>query len=169
LANGKNHLAEIRRTLQLALPVMVGQLAVFSMSFVDTVMSGRLPNRDVALAALGIGGALWSSMLMFVLGTLMVVQPSVAQLDGALKKREAASQTRQALWIALALGRSVFHCCASSASRCCRHSASTRSSCRHRPPTCGRCPGAPPPVPGAAAALFSVKEPGTRARRCCTA
>jgi multidrug resistance protein, MATE family len=111
LANGKNHLAEIRRTLQLALPVMVGQFAVFSMSFVDTVMSGRLPERDVALAALGIGGAVWSSMLMFVLGTLMVVQPSVAQLDGALKKREAASQTRQALWIALALAVPFFTLC----------------------------------------------------------
>lgn len=111
MANGKNHLAEIRRTLDLALPVMVGQLAVFSMNFIDTVMSGRLPNRDVALAALGIGGALWSSMLMFVLGTLMVVQPSVAQLDGAHKKREAAAQTRQALWIALALAVPYFLLC----------------------------------------------------------
>lgn len=111
MANGKNHLAEIRRTLHLALPVMVGQLAVFSMNFVDTVMSGRLPNRDVALAALGIGGAVWSSMLMFVLGTLMVVQPSVAQLDGAQKKREAAAQTRQALWIALALAVPYFLLC----------------------------------------------------------
>lgn len=111
MANGKNHLAEIRRTLHLAFPVMVGQLAVFSMNFIDTVMSGRLPNRDVALAALGIGGALWSSMLMFVLGTLMVVQPSVAQLDGARKKREAAAQTRQALWIALALAVPYFLLC----------------------------------------------------------
>jgi Na+-driven multidrug efflux pump len=41
LATGKNHLAEIRRTLHLALPVIIGQLAVFSMNFVDTVMSGR--------------------------------------------------------------------------------------------------------------------------------
>lgn len=111
MANGKNHLAEIRRTLHLAFPVMVGQLAVFSMNFIDTVMSGRLPNRDVALAALGIGGALWSSMLMFVLGTLMVVQPSVAQLDGARKKREAAAKTRQALWIALALAVPYFLLC----------------------------------------------------------
>ncbi|NNJ65982.1 MAG: hypothetical protein HKP16_10460, partial [Xanthomonadales bacterium] len=77
IAKGKNHSAEIRRTLQLALPVMIGQLAVFSMNFVDTVMAGRLPDREISLAALGIGGAVWSSMLMFVLGTLMVVQPSV--------------------------------------------------------------------------------------------
>jgi len=107
----KNHLAEIRRTLHLALPVIIGQLAVFSMNFIDTVMSGRLPERDISLAALGIGGAVWSSMLMFVLGTLMVVQPSVAQLDGAQRKREAASQTRQALWIALAFSVPFFVLC----------------------------------------------------------
>lgn len=111
MAAGRNHFAEIRRTLQLALPVIIGQVAVFSMNFVDTVMSGRLPNRDVALAALGIGGAVWSSMLMFVLGTLMAVQPSVAQLDGAGEKRRAAAQTRQALWIALALAVPFFILC----------------------------------------------------------
>jgi MATE family multidrug resistance protein len=111
IVNHKNHLAEIKRTLQLALPVIIGQMAVFSMNFVDTVMSGRLPERDVALAALGIGGAVWSSMLMFVLGTLMVVQPSVAQLNGAQHRREAAAETRQALWIALALAVPFFLLC----------------------------------------------------------
>lgn len=104
ITNRKNHPAEIRRTMVLATPVIIGQLAVFSMNFVDTVMAGRLPQKEVALAALGIGGAVWSSMLMFVIGTLMVVQPSVAQLDGAEMKSEAASQTRQALYIALFLG-----------------------------------------------------------------
>ena len=104
ITKGKSHPAEIRRTMHLATPVIIGQLAVFSMNFVDTVMAGRLPEKEIALAALGIGGAVWSSMLMFVLGTLMVVQPSVAQLDGAQMKSEAASQTRQALWIALVLG-----------------------------------------------------------------
>ena len=50
-------------------------------------------------------------MLMFVLGTLMVVQPSVAQLDGAQMKSEAASQTRQAFWIAVALGIPFWFVC----------------------------------------------------------
>ena len=90
--------------MQLATPVIIGQVAVFSMNFVDTVMAGRLPDKEIALAALGIGGAVWSSMLMFVIGTLMAVQPSVAQLDGADMKSEAAYQTRQAFWIALVLG-----------------------------------------------------------------
>ena len=99
----KDHLAEIRRTLQLAAPVIIGQLAVFSMSFVDTVMAGRLPNKEVALAGLGIGGAVWSVQLMFVLGLLMAVQPSVAQLDGAGRQAQAGAYTRQAFWVAAAL------------------------------------------------------------------
>jgi len=104
IANIRSHSREIGRTMKLAAPVIVGQVAVFSMNFVDTVMAGRLPDREIALAALGIGGAVWSSMLMFVIGTLVAVQPSVAQLDGARLHSEAAYQTRQAFWIALGLG-----------------------------------------------------------------
>ncbi|MBT8052497.1 MAG: MATE family efflux transporter [Xanthomonadales bacterium] len=111
ITKAKNHPAEMSRTMRLATPVIIGQLAVFSMNFVDTVMAGRLPDNQIALSALGIGGALWSAMLMFILGTLMVVQPSVAQLDGAQMKSEAAVQTRQALWIALALGVPFWFLC----------------------------------------------------------
>jgi MATE family multidrug resistance protein len=103
ITKGRDHPAEIRRTLHLATPVIIGQLAVFSMNFVDTVMSGRLPNKDVALAALGIGGAVWSAMLMFTLGILMAVQPSVAQLDGAGRQAEAGGYTRQVFWVAMTL------------------------------------------------------------------
>ncbi|HET6565788.1 MAG TPA: MATE family efflux transporter [Xanthomonadales bacterium] len=95
------HLAEIKRTLQLSLPVVIGQVAVFSMSFVDTVMAGRLPDRQLALAGLGIGGAMWSALMVFTIGLLMAVQPSVAQLDGAGRHPEAAAVTRQAYWIAV--------------------------------------------------------------------
>ncbi len=111
ITKARNHPAEIARTMRLATPVIIGQLAVFSMNFVDTVMAGRLPENQIALSALGIGGALWSAMLMFVLGTLMVVQPSVAQLDGAKMQSEAAVQTRQAFWIALALGIPFWFLC----------------------------------------------------------
>jgi MATE family multidrug resistance protein len=100
IAKYKNHSSEIRRTLQLATPVILGQVAVFSMNFVDIIMSGRLPEKDIALAALGVGGAFWSALMMFVIGLLTAVQPSVAQLNGAGKKRDAAALTRQALWIA---------------------------------------------------------------------
>lgn len=99
---------EVKRTLQLASPVMIGLVAGFAMNFIDTVMSARLPEKEVALAALATGGALWSAMLMIVIGTLMAVQPSVAQLDGAGDLGEAGAVTRQGFWIALALGAPFF-------------------------------------------------------------
>jgi MATE family multidrug resistance protein len=103
IAKNHDHPAEVRRTLQLAMPVVLGQLAIFSMNFADTVMAGRLPEKEIALAALGIGGAIWSGLMMFVIGLLTALQPNVAQLDGAGRLKEAASLTRQAGWIALSI------------------------------------------------------------------
>jgi MATE family multidrug resistance protein len=97
----KNHFAEIWRTLQLAAPVMVGMVASFSMNFVDTVMAGRLPDKDVSLAAIATGGAVWSAALMFILGLMMAIQPVVAQLDGSDNRAQAGEAVRQGLWIAL--------------------------------------------------------------------
>lgn len=99
---------EVRRTLQLAAPVMIGLVAGFAMNFIDTVMAGRLPQGEVALAALATGGALWSAMLMVVIGLLMAVQPTVAHLDGARQYTEAGMVTRQGFWVALALGLPFF-------------------------------------------------------------
>jgi len=107
----RDHSAEVRRTLQLAVPVILGQVAIFSMNFVDTVMSGRLPQKEIALAALGIGGAVWSAMMMFTIGLLMAVQPSVAHLDGAGRRGEAAVLTRQASWIALLISMPYWAVC----------------------------------------------------------
>lgn len=99
---------EIRRTLQLAAPVMIGLVAGFAMNFIDTVMAGRLPEREVALAALATGGALWSAGLLAALGVLMAVQPTVAHLDGAGQREEAGAVARQGLWLALALAAPFF-------------------------------------------------------------
>jgi len=101
ITKSHDHPAEVRRTLQLAIPVVLGQVAIYSMSFIDTVMSGHLPQKDLALAGLGVGSAIWSAMMMFTIGMLMAVQPSVAHLDGAGRRLEAGALTRQALWIAL--------------------------------------------------------------------
>ena len=97
----KNHPAEILRTLQLAIPVVVGMVAGFSMNFVDTLMAGRLPDKEIALAGIATGGAIWSAVVMFILGLLMALQPVVAQLDGAGKRSEGGAAARQGFWIAL--------------------------------------------------------------------
>jgi len=98
----KNHPAEIMRTLQLAMPVIIGMVASFSMNFVDTLMAGRLPDKELSLAGIATGGAIWSAVVMFILGVLMAIQPVVAQVDGAGNRPEGGVAARQGMWIALA-------------------------------------------------------------------
>ncbi len=90
---------EAKRTLKLALPIMLGNLAGLAMNFVDTVMAGRLG--VLALGAVALGGALWSAVFLFVLGVLLALPAVIAQLDGAGLRRQAGGMLRQALWLAL--------------------------------------------------------------------
>lgn len=97
---------ETRRTLVLALPLIIGQLTSFGMNFVDTVMAGRLGQLD--LGAIAIGSSIWAAGLLFVLGVLMTIPPVVSQFDGAGRRKQAGEATRQGLWIALVLGLLMF-------------------------------------------------------------
>ncbi len=92
---------EVRRTLVLAAPLVIGQLTNFGMNFVDTVMAGRLGTVD--LAAIAVGSAIWSAGALFSLGVLMAVSATVSQLDGGGRRVQAGEFTRQALWLALGL------------------------------------------------------------------
>jgi len=92
---------EASALLRLALPLILGQIATVAMNFVDTVMAGRLSAE--ALAAVALGGAIWASLLLFTIGTLMVVSPEVAQLVGAGVIGRVAHVVRQSGWIAAGL------------------------------------------------------------------
>ena len=92
---------EVRRTLVLASPLVIGQLTNFGMNFVDTVMAGRLGKVD--LGAIAVGSSIWAAGFLFTLGVLLAVSATVSQLDGAGRPRQAGEFTRQALWLALVL------------------------------------------------------------------
>jgi MATE family multidrug resistance protein len=98
-ANAPDLPAEIRRTLLLAGPLVVGQVTSYAMTFVDTLMAGRLGALD--LGAVAIGSSIWSAGMVFVVGLMMAVSAAVSQLDGAGRRRQAGELTRQALWLAL--------------------------------------------------------------------
>jgi MATE family multidrug resistance protein len=93
---------EVRRTLVLAAPLIIGQLTNFGMNFVDTVMAGRIGKVD--LGAIAVGSSIWAAGFLFTLGVLLAVSATVSQLDGAGRPRQAGEFTRQALWLALFLG-----------------------------------------------------------------
>jgi len=91
--------AELGRTLLLAGPLIVGQVTSYGMSFVDTMMAGRLGALD--LGAVAVGSSVFGAGLMFLVGMMMAVSAAVSQLDGARRSHQAGELTRQALWLAL--------------------------------------------------------------------
>src|SRR5690606_4793115 len=93
---------EMRVSFALALPLVLGQAASMAMNIVDTVLAGR--HGPVTLAAVGIGSAVWSVVILISIGVLMAVPPTVSQLNGAGRRGEIGPVFRQALWLALGLG-----------------------------------------------------------------
>ena len=94
--------SEVIATAVLAFPLVLGQLSSMMMNVIDTVLAGR--HSALTQAAVAIGTAVWSIAILVVIGVLMAIPPSVAQLDGARRRAEIGPLFRQALWLALALG-----------------------------------------------------------------
>ena len=95
-------LREMRVSLVLALPLVLSQMSSMAMNIVDTVLAGRYG--PTTLAAVGVGSAVWSVVILVSIGVLMAVPPTVSQLNGARRRTEIGAVFRQALWLALALG-----------------------------------------------------------------
>src|SRR6185369_18012276 len=86
---------------RLAWPVLIAQLAVMAYAVIDTIMAGRFATDD--LAAVGIGASIYFSVFVALMGVLLAVSPTVAQLLGAGRYGEIGEQVRQGMWLTLAL------------------------------------------------------------------
>lgn len=91
--------AEAAAILALGAPLVAHNISHMGMQFADTVMAGRLGPVD--LAAVAVGGSLWMPVFIFILGLLMALSPTVAQLFGANRQAEIGHYTRQGFWLAL--------------------------------------------------------------------
>ncbi len=92
-------LAEARRLLTIAWPLMGAQLAQMSMGVVDAVMAGQYGSRD--LAGVALGGSVFWPVMMLMMGLVQAVTPTVSQLNGAGRQGEIGAVVRQGLWLAL--------------------------------------------------------------------
>lgn len=90
-------LKETGTTLRIGIPIIVAQLLQMSMNVVDTIMAGRLSALD--LAAVAIGSSLLLPFLVFGLGTVMAVNPIVAQNFGNRRLDRIGGNARHTLWI----------------------------------------------------------------------
>ena len=97
---------ELRATAWLSAPLVVGQLSSMGMNVVNTVLAGT--HGTETLAAIGIGAPAWSVVILLCIGVLMALLPTVAQLAGAGQRDAIGPVFRQALWLALAMGVTLF-------------------------------------------------------------
>ena len=94
--------ATLRVLLGLAAPVVLSRLLMMSMGLVDTIVVGHRGAND--LAALALGWAVTSPILVGGIGLLQGVQILSARYYGAGDMRSAAAVLRQGLWYAVFLG-----------------------------------------------------------------
>jgi MATE family multidrug resistance protein len=93
---------KLRQFFVLFIPVFVTQLALFAMSFFDTMMSGHANSAD--LAGVAIGASIWTPISTGLSGILLAVTPIVAQLTGAQKEKDVAPFVIQAAYLAITAG-----------------------------------------------------------------
>ena len=89
---------ELTQLTRLALPMILTQLSQMGMGVADTIMAGRVSAAD--LAGVALGGNLFWPVLLLISGIIMSITPSVSQLHGAGRQKEAGKVVQQALWIA---------------------------------------------------------------------
>jgi MATE family multidrug resistance protein len=87
--------------VRLAWPVLVAQLAVIASGVLDTVMAGRYSAVD--LAAVGIGASVYFSVFIGLMGVVQALSPIAGQLFGGKHFERIGEETRQTVWLALAL------------------------------------------------------------------
>lgn len=90
-----------RELMQLAWPMLIGQVAQVAMGVADTMMAGAVSPLDLSAVAVGFG--LWLPIYVLCIGVLSAVSAMIARAVGAA---DAISQThafQQGIWLALCL------------------------------------------------------------------
>jgi MATE family multidrug resistance protein len=92
---------EIKKFLQLAIPLASAQVAQSLTGFCDTIMMGRLGAET--LAAGGLASLTFFAVLNTAAGVVMGVSPLVAEAYGAGQKTRIENLARQGFWLVLLL------------------------------------------------------------------
>ena len=93
---------EIRDVARLALPIVVVQVGLMLMGAVDAAMVGRWSASG--LAAVALGNLYWISVVILAQGTLMALDPVVAQAVGAGDEPAVERALQRGLVLAVVLG-----------------------------------------------------------------
>src|SRR5207248_11298133 len=90
---------ELREMMRLAVPIAIAQAGLALMGVVDTAVVGRLG--AAALGAVGLSNGIFFAVAIVGIGTVMGLDPLVAQAFGAKDRRRARELLWQGVWLAL--------------------------------------------------------------------
>ena len=93
--------SELRATIRLALPLVLVQIGMMFMGVVDTVMVGHVS--AIVLAAVALGNLYFFNAIVLGNGTLMVLDPIVAQAVGAHDNDAVTRAVQRGLLLAIGL------------------------------------------------------------------
>ncbi len=97
---------EIKKTLSLAYPVIIGQLGIIMMGVVDTMMMGELG--AVQLAASSLANSLIMIILIIAIGNSIAVTPLIAILVGAKRTKECGVYYQNSFFVNLIMALLTF-------------------------------------------------------------
>ncbi|MDR2880513.1 MAG: MATE family efflux transporter [Azoarcus sp.] len=80
--------------------VFVGQIAIMGFGVVDTIVAGR--HSALALAALAVGGAVFATVFIPLVGLVQALLPVWAEMRGARRPADIGPSVRQALYVCAA-------------------------------------------------------------------
>ena len=95
-------LADVRRTLKLAIPLILAQLMLMGNGLVDTLVAGRLGRLELAAGGIGAGFLFFASLSC--IGLMAGISPTLSQLIGQSRRAYVGSVFTQGLWIGIVTG-----------------------------------------------------------------
>ncbi len=98
----QRYLREVRPTLTLALPIIIGQVSQMLMGITDSIMIGR--TGTVPLAAASFGGNIFGVFYVLGIGLMLPVAIFVSRARGANRPEECGEYLRHGLALALGFG-----------------------------------------------------------------
>lgn len=99
--DGKLYRREFIDLIKLSVPLVLAQLAQNTVSFVDTLMVGRLGQQ--AIAQIALGSTVFHFVLIVLSGVVLGVSPMVSQATGAGDDNYCGRAVRQGLWLGIIL------------------------------------------------------------------
>ena len=97
---------ELKTQIQLTIPIVLAQIFMTAMGFVDMVMTGYVSAMDMAAVALG--SSIWVPLILFFQGILQALHPVISQWRGEGYTEHIGHVLRQGIWLATFLSLPLF-------------------------------------------------------------